>query len=249
MLKLISLNIELDKHYSRIIDLLDRENPDVIALQEVPKEFLNQIEDLGYKATFTTRKQILDGKGKSFEEGLVLASKFPCETVVRSYFEVSHKTHLSSVPATKRGVDTLEKYSYIMAKIKVGGEIFNIVTTHLIVTPDGLTNELQTKVVTELLQVIKNEESHMICGDFNMPRGYNGLYELFTKKYADQIPLKYKSSLDKNLHRCGNMQLEQPIFDEYMVDYLFTQPPYRARNVRLEFGVSDHAAVIAEIYK
>lgn len=42
-------------------------------------------------------------------------------------------------------------------------------------------------------------------------------------------------------------KIDQPIFEEYMVDYIFTQSPYWADNVKLKFGVSDHAAVIAEI--
>lgn len=32
-----------------------------------------------------------------------------------------------------------------------------------------------------------------------------------------------------------------------MVDYIFTQPPYDVKNVKLVFGVSDHAAIIADI--
>ena len=82
-----------------------------------------------------------------------------------------------------------------------------------------------------------------------MPRGHNKLYEVITQKYTDTIPRHYRSSLDRNLHRLGKKtDLNQPIFDAYMVDYIFTQPPFEASDIHLEFGVSDHAAVIGNIY-
>lgn len=250
MLKLISLNIETNKHYHRVLALLNKENPDVMCFQEVPKEFLSHIERLGYETCFVTRRTIFDENGDSFEEGLLLASRFPFEAETKLYHKEKILVQNPSLVRSDNSTDTrFDDYSYIIAKIFVDDKIFNIATTHLMVTADGLANEFQAKGVAELLNQLESEDSHIICGDFNMPRGYNSLYNEFTKYYTDQIPLKYKSSLDRNLHRCGNMQLNQPIFDEYMVDYVFTKLPYQARNVRLEFGVSDHAAVIAEIYQ
>jgi hypothetical protein len=32
-----------------------------------------------------------------------------------------------------------------------------------------------------------------------------------------------------------------------MVDYVFSQPPYQVSDVALHFGVSDHAAVMANV--
>ncbi len=83
-----------------------------------------------------------------------------------------------------------------------------------------------------------------------MPRGYNTNYTQFCAHYTDEIPNTYTSSLDRTLHRLGSRSdLNAPIFDIYMVDYIFSQPPYRVTDVSLMFGVSDHAAVQAQISK
>jgi hypothetical protein len=84
----------------------------------------------------------------------------------------------------------------------------------------------------------------------NMPRGYNANYEHFIKRYIDTIPKQYMSSLDRNLHRLGSdPDLKSPMFESYMVDYIFSQPPYIVEDVLLHFGVSDHAGVTAIIKK
>ena len=67
--------------------------------------------------------------------------------------------------------------------------------------------------------------------------------------YTDTIPANYTSSLDKTLHRKGDDPSRAHLFTDFMVDYLFTKPDYQASDVRLEFGISDHAAVVATISK
>ena len=88
-----------------------------------------------------------------------------------------------------------------------------------------------------------------MCGDFNIPRHYNPLYDELTKYYVDNIPLSYISSLDPTLHYAGSHPDKKMLFDSYMVDYIFTQTPYTATDVRLEFSISDHAGVVAHISK
>jgi hypothetical protein len=61
------------------------------------------------------------------------------------------------------------------------------------------------------------------------------------------VPAHYRSSLDNNLHRLAEKPELAHLFTDYMVDYLLVQPPYHAHDVRLEFGVSDHAAIIATL--
>ena len=142
-------------------------------------------------------------------------------------------------------------YPVVCATIaRSDGQMYSIATVHLMVTPDGKEIPAQTASVKKLLKFLDTKEPHILCGDFNIPRGYNTNYHLFTDKYIDTIPHLYTSSLDRTLHRDGNNpELHSPIFDIYMVDYIFSQPPYSVSDVRLEFGVSDHAAVLAQISK
>jgi len=122
-----------------------------------------------------------------------------------------------------------------------------VVTTHLVDTEHGQTDSFQTQLLAKLLTELDQLPPHLLCGDFNMPRGFNSLYPKITNFYTDAIPRHYKSSLDQSLHRLGTATLDEPIFEKYMVDYIFTKPPYTLKTVGLRFGVSDHAAVVAEL--
>ena len=74
----------------------------------------------------------------------------------------------------------------------------------------------------------------------NAPRG-NETFSRLEEKYKDNIPREYKTSIDQNLHKVKGIQ--------FMVDGLFTTPVYKASNVKLVDGISDHMAVVAEINK
>ena len=78
-----------------------------------------------------------------------------------------------------------------------------------------------------------------ICGDFNAPRG-RPTWDAIAAKYKDNIPEHYKSSIDA-MHRAGALP--------YLVDGIFTTPGYRADNVELHEGISDHKAITATITK
>ncbi len=68
---------------------------------------------------------------------------------------------------------------------------------------------------------------------------------MLAPKYKDNIPSHYKTSIDAALHRAGKERPEG--LADKMVDGLFTTPGYTAVDVRLQFGVSDHAAIVATI--
>lgn len=245
MLKLISINIEGRLHFDTVTEFLKNENPDCMCLQEVPTEFLKIIESMGYHVTFVPMQHQIDTLGE-YTEGICIASRIPFSSYAKYYHQP--ETQLpQNVPTTKSQMH----HPYIFAEIKDGqGDIYNIVTTHIMVTADGLADEHQIVGVTKLLELLSDEPDHLICGDFNMPRGYNHLYENMTAVYKDNIPAQYKSSLDKNLHRLsGCTDLNAPIFDIYMVDHLFSRADYHISDVRLQFGISDHAAIVATISK
>lgn len=244
-LKLINVNIEKDKHYDTVLAFLDKEKPDVICMQEVPEVFLSHFKELGFYTEFAPIfDEVLNGEKHTI--GVAIVSKHKFAARPQYYHRSSNDLKILNTDdyaGTYAGV-------YLFANINIDGGDFNIATTHAPKSPDGKEDDLQTKCLNIALRQLSKEDPHIICGDFNMPRGYNKLYEEFIKQYSDTIPARYTSSLDRSIHRLGNVpNLNAPIFDIYMVDYVFTQPPYIASEVRLEFGISDHAAVIAQISK
>jgi endonuclease/exonuclease/phosphatase family metal-dependent hydrolase len=244
VLKLISLNIEKDNHYDTVLSFLDKEAADVICLQEVPESFIVHLLERNYLISFAPLA-IFPHKNGDDKNGILIGSKFPVQSQTNYY----HRSDENLVKYTKGNEANTLSLSYIMSSIETSAGIFNIATTHIIDTEAGKEDDVQVAIMNSMLAKLKKEPDHLICGDFNMPRGYNKLYEEVTKEYKDNIPKHYQSSLDRNLHRLGNVEIDEPIFDKFMVDYIFTKPPYVASDVRLEFGVSDHAAVVANIFR
>jgi endonuclease/exonuclease/phosphatase family metal-dependent hydrolase len=244
MLKLATLNMEGVRHYDRIIPFITTERPDCLCLQEMPAAFLHTLFTLGYFVQFAPMSHHSSvAPGDTL--GIGLATLQPYNTTTRYYMSKA------STPLAHNKHDAHSKsYPVITCTINNGDGTYIISTTHLYDTWDGLANPNQTECIESLISYTKTLPPHILCGDFNMPRGYNTNYELFCQQYTDTIPAHYTSSLDRTLHRAGNRtDLNAPIFDIYMVDYIFAQPSYQVDNVKLHFGVSDHAAVTADVIK
>lgn len=244
MLKIISLNIEGTRHHDRVMSFIERHSPDCICLSEAPLSMTDTLFRNGYFVTFAPMSY--DNPVAPDETlGILFASKLVATTTTHYY------TSKYQTPRKNDKHDSHSKsYPLISSTIDVAGTIYSIVTIHLYYTSNGEADAEQTKSVASLLEYLRHLPPHILCGDFNMPRGYNSNYDGFTKTYTDTIPLIYTSSLDRTLHRAGaRTDLNAPIFDIYMVDYIFSLSPYIVTDVRLEFGVSDHAAVIANISK
>lgn len=244
-MKLISLNIEGGRNEELSLPFIEKEDADVVCLMEAPEFWCEKLEVLGYHTTFAPMQLRNNSVRPAFVEGIILASKNPYQSTTEYY----HGSETSITQELHRAADTVSR-PVIIAEIEHESQTYTVATTHMSVTLDGTPNEHQRDCVAKLLTTMEQHEPHIICGDFNMPRGVNDLYEEVTKRYTDAIPAHYTSSLDRNIHRMGNDPgLNAPIFDTFMVDYIFTQTPYTAKDVRLEFNLSDHAGVVATIDK
>lgn len=239
-MKLISLNIEGRRHYERIVPFLEREQADAVCLMEAPADSMSWLEPLGYTPYFLPTLRKRDDE-QSHYEGVLLASKALPTCVTMRYYH--RQADPSAFFDTENKRDT-ESIGFISADI----DGFQIVTTHFTWTPRGeVPSEWQKVDLQAMFDLLDQEQPHILCGDMNIPRHHSSLYERFLERYTDTIPQQYKSSLDKQYHRCGDSKDHTHLFSDFMVDYIFMQPPYRAENVRLEFGLSDHAGVIADI--
>jgi endonuclease/exonuclease/phosphatase family metal-dependent hydrolase len=244
MIKLISLNIEANKHHERVLPFITQEKPDIICLQEAPEDFQMTLREIGLHTTFLPMC-IRNVDGRILNLGVIVASPTPHTYDLQYYHTAKTPTKLLD----KQRILEMESFGLINVTITHNEQVYRVVTTHFYWTPHGTEDPIQTALMDNLLKVLP-EEPHILCGDFNIPRGFNALYPVLTARYTDTVPSEYQSSLDRDLHRLGKSEhLEDPIFDKYMVDYVFTEPPYTASNVRLQFGVSDHAAVVAHISK
>ncbi len=233
-MKLVSVNIEVNRHYDTVLDFLKKENPDVICLQELLEEdfpvFQRELRIPGKLEVFSCPSSYYNLEGKW--QGVAIFAK----NIVNS----------GSIFYTSEKRDLLKTYNpepensvLVWADVKDAADsTYRIVTTHLPVTTHGESTPYQLQVVDLLLQSLVPLGEFVLCGDMNAPRG-NETFSRIAQKYTDNIPPEYKTSIDQNLHRVKGIQL--------MVDGLFTTPKYTATNVRLVDGVSDHMAIVSEI--
>lgn len=252
-MKLISLNIEGSKHLEHVLPFIARESPDVLCVQEIFERDAEMIAKK-YGMEYYFAPMILSQYKKESSEawesfGICIFSKTPIENAKS---EIYWSPHADLQPFDATDVHTkrkTERHILLSGKILADETEYTVATTHFTWTPNGQSDAYQEVDAEKLLQILETFSEVILCGDFNIPRNHNPLYEKFSARYTDAIPKEYISSLDLTLHRMGNNPIEAPQLEQFMVDYIFITSHYRTSNVRLESGVSDHMAVISEITK
>jgi exonuclease III len=239
-MKLISLNIEMNKHTDVILEFIRAENPDVICFQELleddfsfyKKEFA--LDGIFQSCRYSRHSNYPESMGKKI--GVAIFAK----NIVRSGFMyyVGNGTELLK---PFDAVHFKDEEALVWAEIKnTDGIVYTFATAHLPVTHHGESSPFQLQALENFFTKLDTLREFVLAGDMNAPRG-NETFNRLAKKYKDNIPLEYKTSIDQNLHRVKGLP--------YMIDCLFTTPLYRASNVSLMDGVSDHMAVVGEIEK
>jgi endonuclease/exonuclease/phosphatase family metal-dependent hydrolase len=236
-IKFISVNIERDRHINKICNLIQKENQDVICFQEIMQDKAQAIAStFGYFCLFTptTRHELVDDQW----EGIAILSRYPFYNI-----NLHQYAGPSETPAvfTKFPVSVLHqtrRYILQVVEFRVENKIYRFANTHFTWSPNGQADEFQRLHLKLMLADLERYPSIVLSGDFNAPRGRE-IFSTIAERYKDNIPAHYQTSLDENLHRCGYLP--------YVVDGLFSTPDYKISDVGLVFGVSDHAAVRAEI--
>ena len=243
-MKLISLNIELNRHHELVLPFLKKEKADVICLQELLEEdFEMYKKELGMDGIIRVTSYVndnihLESRGKRYGTAI-----FAININKSGYsFYVSDLQNIER-PFSEYSSDKnlVECRTLVWADICINkNEIFKIVTSHMPVTFQGEVTSFQIESNDIFIKQAKELGEFVFSGDTNAPRGREA-FDRIAKEFKDNIPLKYKTSLDKKIHRAKDI--------DFMVDCLFTTPKYIASDVELKDGVSDHMAVVAEINK
>ncbi|OGI22351.1 MAG: hypothetical protein A2808_01145 [Candidatus Moranbacteria bacterium RIFCSPHIGHO2_01_FULL_55_24] len=239
MLKLVSINIEDEKHLERVSRFLDEERPEVLCLQELLEKDISLFEEkFGCKGIFAPMGLVpSEGNPEGQVLGIGIFSHYPLSDV-RSCYYAKYGDNLRLI--SNEAADPIDR-PLLSAVIEKDGVSYTIGTTHFTWTPDGQANDRQREALGWFFEALSGYEDIIFCGDINAPRGRE-TFEKIANLYLDHIPEEYETSLDPELHSTKGSAA-------YMVDALFSTPHYMTENVRLQFGVSDHAAIVATIKK
>lgn len=265
MLKIISLNLVLNKHFSKNIPFLKKEKPDVLCVQELFKKDIQYIKDnLGFQSAFfapmyfvpyfdyedpRSRTDIYDiankiAAGKDVNEydlqevGIGIFSNKELKNELIDYFNPLTDGRVQLHDAARR--EETVPGPLLSVLLDDDGRTIRIVNTHFTWSGKGEANDLQRADIEALLGILSNLEDCVLCGDFNAPRG-DEIYTKICGKFKDNIPLDCDSTIDSNFHRAGNIK--------YVVDGIFSTPEYTVSDVRICDGVSDHKAIVAMVSK
>ncbi len=250
MKKLITVNIEGDKHLDRIAPFIAEENPDVVCIQEAFRDDIQQLLGSEYQIEFLPMclKERMDGSLAQW--GVALATRAPAHQVIREYY---HQPTTTLVPYEGITVHTKRKTIWqglIGVTIEDNGKHLTVFTTHFTWTPDGISNQYQADDMNGLLSFLATQEPHILCGDFNIPRKQNALYPILVSHYADHVPPAHETSMYLPLHRTKDDPIQGPKVGSYMVDYILSTPnTYTVSPADMRGNVSDHCALVSTIEK
>ena len=240
-MKIISLNIEFNKHYSRIFPFFFKENPDVVLLQEVLKEDLSLFKkNLGMEYKFTPLAKLKLPEGNK-DLGIATFSKYKIIKNQILYYRGEEKgLPIMHTPLIDRSEPEKMWRAILVVVVEKNGEQYCLINTHFTWADGGVPTQVQEDDLEKMLKLLKNYKEFVLCGDFNAPRG-RAVFDKLASIHKDNIPKNITTTIDKNLHREGDLGI--------VVDGLFTTKGYLTENVRIIDGVSDHMAIVAEIRK
>jgi endonuclease/exonuclease/phosphatase family metal-dependent hydrolase len=244
-MKLLQLNVEKDAHTHLVRSFIASEKADVVCLQEVYKSDITYLTGMQHYVFLPM--VIYSKKDGTFDEsGIAICSHTPFTRTWQHYYFKPYDTIRELDRTNQETKRATIQHGVVFAELESG---VTVATVHHTWTQDGdKPSEHQKKDTAALMDYLVTQPDHILCGDFNIPRGYNSCYETLTEHLEDCVPREYISSMHVPLHRLRVNPLVSAELEKYMVDYIFrTKNGPTVSNVEMHCGMSDHCALTADI--
>jgi endonuclease/exonuclease/phosphatase family metal-dependent hydrolase len=235
-LKMVSLNIELDKNFDCIIPFLKKHQPDVILLQEVLLKDTRFLEETLKMKSIATKLCRFLWNGVEQTECQMILTHLPMTKSYSSYYRGDGE-NLPFIPEADDGTNMSRAIT--VAEIIKENKPYRVINTHFTWSSNGQPSEKQHEDLETLFQLLSPLPDFILSGDFNAPRG-TAIFDAIALRYKDNIPAHITTTIDKNLHRAGDLQL--------VIDGLFSTPKYHVDSIELFDNLSDHFGVLAEVF-
>lgn len=231
-IKLLTLNIENDRHLARVHEALAEHQPDIACLQEVLEQDCAYLASSGGYHVKYALGGYQRGPGDSTRNwGVAVLSRVPVRRQTVSYYVEDLRMRVLREPNDPRRAS-------IVTELNHQGRDYRIATTHFTWTADGQINAQQKTDFARLRQQLADYPDYVLCGDFNAPRGRE-MYGKFVDELGliDHLPANVTSTLDPQYHRVATLEL--------VVDLVLSTKDYRVLDTRLLSGISDHKGILA----
>lgn len=238
-IKILTLNIEGEKHLKAVQALVKKEKPDVICFQEIFEKDFHQFRDnLKISGLFQPTIDVnASGRPGYHERGLMGVAMLGS---LNGEFQGSYyfKRRSKSVPLYS-GLPNAGHRVLVWQTIKTPKGNLTVATTHFTWSKEGKTTEKQRKELRSLFKLLDKGKPDILCGDFNAPRG-GAIFDALSKRLTDNIPQDITSTIDPLLHYSHKKI-------DFVVDGFFTTPKCKVTRIQLIDGVSDHKAIIVTV--
>lgn len=240
-LSLVTLNIEGSRHLGEVAHFLAHADADVVCLQEVIQTDISRLlEALGHVEYVYAPGTIMRFSGMDGIQGPAIFSRYPLERNSVKYY-IGNGRDLSEYDKSSFEAKNRSTHCAVAsAVVSLDGVEYQIATTHFPVSADGEADDFQRLHVSTMIEVAKGLGEFVLTGDFNAPRGRE-IFARIASVFKDNIPDHVSVSLDPLLHRAGALP--------YMVDGIFSTSGYRVTDVEQHFGLSDHTAFSATVFR
>ncbi len=247
-LKYLSLNIwQGGNFFDEIVALVRREDPDVIALQEV-YDGKNPSYERKYRSMEELRRMLgyphddfaaayLDNKDfGSMEQGNAVFSKFPLSDRRVVFYDCPYRTDY---------VEVIENFPWCprnLQRVTVqtpSGPLF-VFNTHGIWGVDGEDNERRLAMADVIVAEVRDKRPAVLSGDLNIKEG---------TKTVQKIEERMRSIFKGELVTTFDLRVKPRGvgFDDAVVDHLFVSPDVRVimHSAGDHLKVSDHLPLCA----
>lgn len=241
-LKIVSYNIWHGHSLEKVIDFLQREQADIICLQEVatsgqslkPKQ-INIFQQLKHalqlKGVFEPAFACKSSKGEwNLGQATFASSLTAHKTIVYETGDVIVKDIVASQYSVARNV--------LITTHTLGSYTFKVANTHFTITPNATITPKQLKAAEQLRDSLVNETELILAGDMNSLPG-KAAYQLYSSNFTDVTDPK-TPTLHPTIHKVGHLgfHVDYIMYRGTGINHLKTEIPI--------IDASDHLPVIAE---
>jgi endonuclease/exonuclease/phosphatase family metal-dependent hydrolase len=236
-IKLLTLNIEGDRHLERVRAVIAAHQPDIVCLQEVFEADCPYLAAAGgYHWRFALSALVRDHAGSRMRNwGVAMLARVPVLGQYTNYYADDPTIRVLDDPNDPRRV-------LVVAELQHGRQQYRVATTHFTWSARGDISAQQKADFSRLKAVLSRYPDYLLCGDFNAPRNRE-MFSMFTGELSltDLLPEHITSTIDAQYHYAGSLEL--------VVDTFFSTGEYQAADIRLLEGISDHKGILALVQR
>jgi endonuclease/exonuclease/phosphatase family metal-dependent hydrolase len=248
-IKFVCLNLWFGgRQFDNIIEFIRKENPDILALQEVVKS-----SDLGAPTNYNTLDEIakvfhypychnaptfvstrLDMPTAEFSNAVL--SKYPIVNSEVTFYDVPYDTNYNEMQDFSFSPRNLEH-----VEINLGTKIVNVFNTQGIWGFDGDDNERRLKMSESIRSHYLGKENIILCGDFNTIENTKSM-TAFEQELKNVFKGELVTSFNMRHKPAGSG------FATAVVDMIYVSPEIKViEHYSTEEDVTDHVPLVCVI--